>query len=178
MSRTGDIGVKLHPINKYPFERFSDDAKETLLIAQKEAEISQRGYVGTEHILLGLLRLGSGSAYRALLKLGIDAETVRTMIEKGLRSAERSGLKEPIPTTRVKQMVEIAFEESRRMGWQTVESGHLLMGLARWNASSKRLLPAGPKRNAGHRSRRCAQPSAPNPRTSQRCGKSWHQSGL
>jgi len=120
----------LNAIDKYPFERFSDDAKQALVAAQKEAEISQRGYIGTEHILLGLLRIGSGSAYRALLKLAIDAETVRTMIEKALRGAQRSGLPQPIPTTRVKHVVEIAFEESRRMGWQTVESGHLLMGLA------------------------------------------------
>jgi ATP-dependent Clp protease ATP-binding subunit ClpA len=52
------------------------------------------------------------------------------MIDKALRGAEPSGLPQPIPTTRVKRVVEIAFEESRRMGWQTVESGHLLMGLA------------------------------------------------
>src|SRR5260370_24022813 len=52
------------------------------------------------------------------------------MVEKALRGAERSGLPQPIPTTRVKRVVEIAFEESRRMGWQTIESGHLLMGLA------------------------------------------------
>src|SRR5229473_8228978 len=124
-----DPGVKLNAIDKYPFERFSDDAKQALVAAQKEAEISQRGYIGTEHLLVGLLRIGSGSAYRALLKLAIDAETVRTMIEKALRGAERSGLPQPIPTTRVKRVVEIAFEESRRMGWQTVESGHVLMGL-------------------------------------------------
>jgi len=120
----------LNAIDKYPFERFSDDAKQALVAAQKEAEISQRGYIGTEHILLGLLRIGSGSAFRALLKLAIDAETVRTLIEKALRGAKRSGLPQPIPTTRVKRVVEIAFEESRRMGWPTVESGHVLMGLA------------------------------------------------
>jgi hypothetical protein len=68
-----DLGVKLNAIGKYPFERFSDDAKQALVAAQKEAEISQRGYIGTEHILLGLLRIGSGSAYRALSKLAIDA---------------------------------------------------------------------------------------------------------
>ena len=120
----------MHAIDKYPFERFSEDAKQALVAAQKEAEISQRGYIGTEHILLGLLRIGSGSAYRALLKLAVDAETVRTSTEKALRGAERSGLEQPIPTSRVKRVVEIAFEESRRLGSQTVESGHLLMGLA------------------------------------------------
>lgn len=100
------------------------------MAAQKEAEISQRGYIGTEHILLGLLRIGSGSAYRALAKLAIDAESVRTTIEEALRGSERSGLKEPIPTSRVKRVIEIAFEERRRLGSQGVEGGHLLMGLA------------------------------------------------
>lgn len=114
----------------YPFERFSDEAKQTLMAAQKEAELSQRGYIGTEHILLGLLRISSGSAYRALAKLAIDYETVRTTIEKALGRRDRPGQNEPIPTTRVKRVIEIAFEASRRMGWQTVESGHLLMGVA------------------------------------------------
>lgn len=115
--------------NSYPFERFSDEAKQALTIAQKEAELARRGYIGTEHILLGLLRIGSGSAYRTLARLAIDAETVRTMIERALHAAERSGVTEPIPTMRVKRVVELSFEETRRMGSETVETGHLLMGL-------------------------------------------------
>ena len=114
----------------YPFERFSHEGKQTLVLAQKEAELAKRGYIGTEHILLGLLGLGSGSAYRALTNLAIDANTVRSTIETALARDKRSAAKQPIPTTRVKRVVEIAFEESRRMGCATVETGHLLMGLA------------------------------------------------
>jgi len=113
----------------YPFERFSHEGKRALVLAQKEAEVAQRGYIGTEHILLGLLGLGTGSAYRALTKLAIDANTVRSTIATALARDKRTA-KQPMPTTRVKTVVEIAFEESRRMAWTSVESGHLLMGLA------------------------------------------------
>jgi ATP-dependent Clp protease ATP-binding subunit ClpC len=191
----------LNAIGKYPFERFSDDAKQALVAAQKEAEISQRGYIGTEHILLGLLRIGSGSAYRALSKLAIDAETVRTMIEKAIRGARRSGLPQPIPTTRVKRVVEIAFEESRRMGWQTVESGHVLMGLAIegegvaalvlkdlgatksrviWEVERELKTPAAGRAETQRRPPEAAvrQAEPLSRHISRRCGRSWHRSGL
>jgi ATP-dependent Clp protease ATP-binding subunit ClpC len=115
--------------SRYPFERFSEDGKRTLVLAQEEAERMQSGYIGTEHLLLGLLRLGDGSAHRALRSLSVDAGTVRGLIEKGLPRPDRPKVEHVIPTSRVKSVIEIAFAESRRLKSQYVESGHLLIGL-------------------------------------------------
>jgi len=116
--------------HRYPFERFSEEAKRALVLAQEEAERARREYIGTEHVLLGLLRLPSGSAHRALASLDLEADRVRSSIETALARAKRSAAKQLIPTSRVKRVVEIAFEESRRTGSPAVESGHLLMGIA------------------------------------------------
>jgi ATP-dependent Clp protease ATP-binding subunit ClpA len=114
----------------YPFERFTDDAKKTLTFAQEEAERSHHPYIGTEHLLLGLLRLTSGPAHVALRELGIDMQTVRVTIDAVLGREERATIQQIIPTARVKKVIEIAFEEARRMGTNDVDSGHLLIALS------------------------------------------------
>jgi ATP-dependent Clp protease ATP-binding subunit ClpC len=114
---------------KYPFEKFSEDGKRALVLAQEEAERMQSGYIGTEHVLLGLLRLKTGSAHRALASLSIDSGSVRRLIEKALPRPDRPKVEHVIPTSRVQRVIEIAFAESRRRGSQSVESGDLLMGL-------------------------------------------------
>ncbi|HEY8864713.1 MAG TPA: Clp protease N-terminal domain-containing protein [Candidatus Dormibacteraeota bacterium] len=117
--------------HKYPFEAFSEDAKRTLNLAQEEAERLQSVYIGTEHVLLALLRLEAGSAHRALTRLDVDAGRVRRTIEGVLlRPGDRPKPEQVIPTSRVKRVIEIAFAESRRMRSSHVRSGHLLMGLA------------------------------------------------
>ncbi|HEV2036063.1 MAG TPA: Clp protease N-terminal domain-containing protein [Candidatus Dormibacteraeota bacterium] len=117
-------------MSQYPFERFSENAKRTLVLAQDEAERARRTYIGTEHMLLGLFRLGSGSGHRALVNLAVDSGSVRRMIDETRNLIERPVVKQVIPTSRVKRVIEIAFDESDRMGKQQVESGHLLIGLA------------------------------------------------
>jgi ATP-dependent Clp protease ATP-binding subunit ClpC len=115
----------------YPFERFSEDAKRTLNLAQEEAERLKSMYIGTEHVLLALLRLEAGSAHRALTSLGVDAGWVRRTIEGVLlRPADRPKPEQIIPTSRVRRVIEIAFDESRRMQTSHVKTGHLLIGLA------------------------------------------------
>ncbi|HEY8841364.1 MAG TPA: Clp protease N-terminal domain-containing protein [Candidatus Dormibacteraeota bacterium] len=116
-------------MHQYPFERFTEDSKWALSLAQEEAERARLGFIGTEHLLLGMLRLVSGSANRALASLAIDATSARKAIQIA-RGGKRSKVARVIPTSRVKRVVEIAFEESRRMGTQRVHSGHLLAGLA------------------------------------------------
>jgi len=113
---------------EYPFERMGEDAKRTLVCAQEEADQLQSGYIGTEHLLLAMFRLGDGSAHRALLYLGVDEVRVRGTIERVLQ--KRNSVNRAIPTTRVKRVIQIAFDESLRMGKETVDSGHLLIGLA------------------------------------------------
>lgn len=114
----------------YPFERFGEDAKTTLQFAQEEAERSHHSYIGTEHLLLGLLRLEQGAAPEILKELEIDISEVRRTIAAVLGRNERILIQRIIPTSRVKAVIEIAFEEARRMGRDRVDSGHLLMALA------------------------------------------------
>lgn len=116
-------------MHNYPFERFTKDAKVTLHLAQQEAERAHRSYIGSEHILLGLLRLEAGSAHRALKDLGVSIDPVREQIKAATGRGSLFRPRKVVPTARVKTVVETAFAESRRMGRDSVHSGHLLMGL-------------------------------------------------
>ena len=113
----------------YPFERFNEDAKRTLTMAQEEAERSHHSYIGTEHLLLGLLRVEKGTAYRVLTDLGIYIVTVREVIKSFVGRNERILVQSIIPTSRVKKVIELSFEEARRMGHNEVDTGHILLGL-------------------------------------------------
>ncbi len=113
----------------YPFERFTEDAKRTLTLAQEEAERSRQSYIGTEHLLLGLLRIESGIAYRVVTGFGISTDSVRQTIQAVLGRNEGILIQSIIPTSRVKKVIEISFEEARRMGHNSVDTGHLLLGL-------------------------------------------------
>jgi ATP-dependent Clp protease ATP-binding subunit ClpA len=113
----------------YPFERFNEDAKKSLTLAQEEAERSRHSYIGTEHLLLGLLGVESGTAYRVLTDLGVDITTVRGVIKSVLGRNERILIQSIIPTSRVKKVIELSFEEARRMGDNEVDTAHMLLGL-------------------------------------------------
>ncbi len=113
----------------YPFERFTEKAKKVLTLAQDEAEKSHHSYIGTEHLLLGLLREGDGLAAKVLNNLGVEIEKVRTTIESVLGRNERIIVQQIIPTSRVKKVIEIAFEEAKRMNNTYVGTEHLLLGL-------------------------------------------------
>ena len=113
----------------YPFERFSEDAKKTLTLAQEDAERAHHSYIGPEHLRLGLLRLGEGTAFEVLTDLHVDIGRVRDLIATVLGRNERVAVWQIVPTSRVKIVIEIAFEEARRLGHDTVDTGHLLMAL-------------------------------------------------
>jgi flavin reductase (DIM6/NTAB) family NADH-FMN oxidoreductase RutF len=113
----------------YPFERFNEQAKHALTLAQEEAERSHHSYIGTEHLLLGLLRTERGTAHRVLIGLGISIDAVRDTIAMVLGRNERIIIQQIIPTSRVKKVIEIAFEEARRLGHNYVDTGHILLGL-------------------------------------------------
>ncbi len=113
----------------YPFERFTEKAKKVLTLAQDEAEKSHHSYIGTEHLLLGLLREGDGLAAKVLANLGVEIDKVRTTIESVLGRNERTVVRQITPTSRVKKVVEVAFEEAKRMNNTYVGTEHLLLGL-------------------------------------------------
>jgi ATP-dependent Clp protease ATP-binding subunit ClpC len=100
-----------------------------LTLAQEEAERSHHSYIGTEHLLLGLLREGEGLAAKVLNNLGVEIGKVRQTIESVLGRNERIIIQQIIPTSRVKKVIEISFEEARRMGHAYVGTEHLLLGL-------------------------------------------------
>ncbi len=113
----------------YPFDRFSEGAKKVLTLAQEEAERSHHSYIGTEHLLFGLLREGEGLGAKVLASLGVELQAVRPKVESMLAGGEGILIKQIIPTSRVKRVIELAFEEARRMGVARVGTEHLLLGL-------------------------------------------------
>ena len=113
----------------YPFERFTERAKKVLTLAQEEAERSHHSYIGTEHLLLGLLREGEGLAAKVLNNLGVEIGKVRQTIEAVLGRNERILIQQIIPTSRVKKVIEISFDQAKRMGHNYVGTEHLLLGL-------------------------------------------------
>jgi ATP-dependent Clp protease ATP-binding subunit ClpC len=112
----------------YPFERFTERAKQVLVLAQVEAERAHHSYIGTEHLLLGLIAEGGGLAARALASLGVEGR-VRDAIRAALGEPEPGAVRSITPTTRVKKVVECAFEEARRMDSGFVGTEHLLLGV-------------------------------------------------
>jgi len=113
----------------YPFERFTEDAKRTLTLAQEEARRSHHSYIGTEHLLLGVIRVEKGAAHVVFEALGITEAPVRNMINAVIGRHERTVVNNIIPTSRVKTVIEMSFEEARRMGHHEVDTGHILIGL-------------------------------------------------
>jgi ATP-dependent Clp protease ATP-binding subunit ClpA len=113
----------------YPFERFTGMAKKALTLAQQEAERSHHSYIGTEHLLLGLLREGDGLAARVLDNLGVEIGAVRSTIQSALGENEQIVIQQIIPTLRVKRVIELAFREARSRGDGAVGTEHLLVGL-------------------------------------------------
>lgn len=113
----------------YPFERFSEATKRVLTLAQEEAERAHHSYIGTEHILLGLLRERDTVASVVLDRINVDIDEVRRAIDTILGAHERIHIHQIIPTSRVKTLIEISFTEARRMGDSFVGTEHILLGL-------------------------------------------------
>src|SRR5215470_3727002 len=113
----------------YPFERFTRAAKETLVLAQEEASRSHHSYIGSEHIVLALVRQHGTVAGETLARLGITYPEVRQKIDAILGQSERIMIQQIIPTSRVKKIIEIAFGEARRQGDHHVATDHLLLAL-------------------------------------------------
>ena len=100
----------------YPFERFTERAKKVLTLAQEEAERSHHSYIGTEHLLLGLLREGEGLAAKVLNNLGVAINKVRATIESVLDHNERIIIQQIIPTSRVTSWAHLLQEAARLLG--------------------------------------------------------------
>ena len=115
-----------------PFDRFNDRAKRVLALAQDEAVRLNHNYIGTEHLLLGLVREGEGVAARALDSLGIELSKVRTAVEFSIgRGDSTTSSSEITLSPRAKRVIELAIDETERLGHSHVGTEHLLLGLVR-----------------------------------------------
>src|SRR2546425_802263 len=115
-----------------PFDRFNDRAKRVLALAQDEAIRFNHNYIGTEHLLLGLVREGEGVAARALDSLGIELSKVRTAVELTIgRGKATTSPSEITLSPRTKKVIELAIDEARKLGHSHVGTEHLLLGLVR-----------------------------------------------
>ena len=114
------------------FEKFSERARRVLSLAQEEAIRFNHGYIGTEHILLGLVREMEGVAARVLANLSVDLNKVRSAVEFIIGRGERPVSGENIGLTpRAKKVIELAVDEARQMSHQYIGTEHLLIGLMR-----------------------------------------------
>lgn len=114
------------------YERFTDRAKKVMQLADEEARRFSHEYVGTEHILLGLVKEGSGTASWVLKNLDIDPRKIRIEVEKILQRGPEVVTQGRLPQTpRAKKVIEYAMDESRNLGHSHVGTEHLLLGLLR-----------------------------------------------
>jgi ATP-dependent Clp protease ATP-binding subunit ClpA len=113
------------------FERFTDRARKVLTYAQDEARLLNHSFIGTEHILLGLLREGQGVGAQALQSLGISLEAVRAKVEETIGMAGTAPSGAPPFTPRAKKVLELSLREALQMNHSYIGTEHLLLGLVR-----------------------------------------------
>jgi ATP-dependent Clp protease ATP-binding subunit ClpC len=116
------------------FERFTERARQVVVLAQDEARSLNHDYIGTEHILLGLLREEQGLAARVLSSLDITVEGARAQVAGVVGQGDEPATAEQIPfTPRAKKVIELAWREALSLGHNDIRTEHILLGLAREN---------------------------------------------
>jgi ATP-dependent Clp protease ATP-binding subunit ClpC len=119
-------------MSQEPMNNFTPRAQQVLALARKEADRFHHNYVGTEHILLGLIKLGQGVAVSVLQKMGLDLETVRSAVEKQVGTGQETKTQGSIPyTPRVKKVLALAGKEAKALNHSYVGTEHILLGLLR-----------------------------------------------
>ena len=114
------------------FNRFTERARKVIVLAKEEARRFNHDYIGTEHLLLGLIREGEGVAAAVLQKMGLSLESIRLEIEKLVKPGPSTQILGDIPfTPRSKKSLELAAEEARALGHNYIGTEHLLLGLIR-----------------------------------------------
>src|SRR5436309_1489320 len=113
------------------FERFTDRARRVVVLAQEEARMLNHNYIGTEHILLGLLHEGEGVAAKALESLGISLEAVRQQVEEIIGQGQQAPSGHIPFTPRAKKVLELSLREALQLGHNYIGTEHILLGLIR-----------------------------------------------
>ncbi len=109
------------------FERFTDRARRVLVLAQEEARLLNHNFIGTEHILLGLIHEGEGVAAKALESLGISLEAVREKVEELIGPASGPSAGSPPFTPRAKKVLELSLREALQLGHNYIGTEHMLL---------------------------------------------------
>ena len=113
------------------FERFTDRARRVVVLAQEEARMLNHNYIGTEHILLGLIHEGEGVAAKALESLGISQEAVRQQVEEIIGQGQQAPSGHIPFTPRAKKVLELSLREALQLGHNYIGTEHILLGLIR-----------------------------------------------
>jgi hypothetical protein len=113
------------------FERFTDRARRVVVMAQEEARMLDHNYIGTEHILLGLIHEGKGAAAKALESMGISLEAVRQQVEEIIGRGKHTPSGHIPFTPRAKKVLELSLRESLQLGHNYIGTEHILLGLIR-----------------------------------------------
>jgi hypothetical protein len=113
------------------FERFTDRARRVLVLAQEEARLLNHSFIGTEHLLLGLIHEGEGLAAKVLESFDISLEAVREKVEETIGLSGTAPAGSPPFTTRAKKVLELARRQARQLGHDHIDTEHILLGLVR-----------------------------------------------
>jgi ATP-dependent Clp protease ATP-binding subunit ClpC len=113
------------------FEKFTDKARRVVVLAQEEAKLLNHNYIGTEHILLGLIHEGEGVAAKALESLGISLESVREQVQEIIGQGQQAPTGHIPFTPRAKKVLELSLREALQLGHSYIGTEHLLLGLIR-----------------------------------------------
>jgi len=113
------------------FERFTDRARRVVVLASEEARQLSHNYIGTEHILLGLIHEGEGLAAKALDQLGITLEAVRTQVVETIGEGQQAPTGHIPFTPRAKKVLELSLREALQLGHNYISTEHILLGLVR-----------------------------------------------
>jgi len=117
--------------NRDRFDKFTERARTVLTLAQEEAQRFRHNYIGTEHLLLGLVREGNGLAAKVLINMDVELEEVRRKVETIIGRGDRIVMGAVGLTPRAKKVVELAVDEARRLNHHYIGTEHLLLGLIR-----------------------------------------------
>jgi ATP-dependent Clp protease ATP-binding subunit ClpA len=115
------------------FERFTERARQVIVLAQDEARALKHNYIGTEHILLGLLREEEGLAARVLEAFGVTVEEVRAQVARVIGEGDESPTGQIAFTPRAKKVLELSLKEALTLGHNYIGTEHILLGVAREN---------------------------------------------
>ena len=113
------------------FERFTDRSRRALTLAQEEARLLNHGFIGTEHLLLGLVAEGNGLAAKTMEQLGVTLDRARQRVEEIIGRAESRPVGSPPFTPRTKKVLELALREALQLGHNYIGTEHLLLGVVR-----------------------------------------------